>query len=74
MQKVHLGKKDSSMVIKRTSELLVLTFTLIEISSTPSPMASLTMGVISPLSVATATQMSMLLNSRGPLPLHTAFT
>jgi len=51
-----------------------LTFTVTEISSTPRPMAFFTMGVMRPLSVATATEISILPRSRGASPDQIAFT
>ena len=50
------------------------TLTVSEISCTPSPMASFTMGVISPLSVATATEISIFSILREDSPVHIAFT
>ena len=51
-----------------------LTLTVSEISCSPLPVTSVTMGVMRPLSVATATQMSTLLSSRAASPAHMAFT
>jgi len=50
------------------------TLTISEISCTPRAMAFLTMGVMSPLSVATATEISMFSRRCGVSPDHTTFT